>query len=165
MEPSKISQTRCKRQHNTFTPSLHLVPFCQLLHPKKTFCMHLAYSHPLNEHGTQHCSLHSFPHERQSISAMFSSNKISQHNLKLPAYDTDSVLLRVSACRTEPYLTITITCPVATTLQPMTFCSLSENEITDDYMHELAGALEVNQSLQKLEWVKPFMLLRCTLRL
>ena len=30
MEPSKTSQTRCERHHNTFTPSLHLVPFCQL---------------------------------------------------------------------------------------------------------------------------------------
>ena len=29
--------------------------------------MHSAYLHPLNEHGTQHCSLHSFPHKRQSI--------------------------------------------------------------------------------------------------
>ena len=26
----KTSQTSCKRHHNTFTPSLHLVPFCQL---------------------------------------------------------------------------------------------------------------------------------------
>ena len=30
MEPSKTNQTRCERHHNTFTPSLHLVPFCQL---------------------------------------------------------------------------------------------------------------------------------------
>ena len=30
MEPSKTSQTRWERHHNTFTPSLHLVPFCQL---------------------------------------------------------------------------------------------------------------------------------------
>ena len=30
METSKTSQTRCERHHNTFTPSLHLVPFCQL---------------------------------------------------------------------------------------------------------------------------------------
>ena len=29
MEPSKTSQTRWERHHNTFTPSLHLVPFCQ----------------------------------------------------------------------------------------------------------------------------------------
>ena len=26
MEPSKTSQARCERHHNTFTPSLHLVP-------------------------------------------------------------------------------------------------------------------------------------------
>ena len=60
------------------TPSLHLVPFCQL---KKTFYMHLAYSHPLNERSTEHSSLHSLPHKRQSISAMFSSNKISKRTL------------------------------------------------------------------------------------
>ena len=38
----------------------------------------------------------------------------------------------------------------------LTFCSLSENEITSDGVHELAGALQVNQSLQRLKWVKPF---------
>ena len=45
-------------------------------------------THSLNEHGTQHCSLHSLEHERQSISdsATFSSNKISPHYLKLPTY-------------------------------------------------------------------------------
>ena len=30
MEPSKTNQTRWERHYNTFTPSLHLVPFCQL---------------------------------------------------------------------------------------------------------------------------------------
>ena len=30
MEPSKTSQTRREQHHNTFTSSLHLVPFCQL---------------------------------------------------------------------------------------------------------------------------------------
>ena len=30
MERSKTSRTRWERHHNTFTPSLHLVPFCQL---------------------------------------------------------------------------------------------------------------------------------------
>ena len=30
MEPSKINQTRWEWHHNNFTPSLHLVPFCQL---------------------------------------------------------------------------------------------------------------------------------------
>ena len=36
MEPSKTSQTKWERHHNTFTPSLHLVPFCQLaMTPKK----------------------------------------------------------------------------------------------------------------------------------
>ena len=65
--------------------------------------MHLAYSHPLNEHCTQHCSLHSFLHKRQSISAMFSSNKISQHNLITPTYHTDpcSSCTPVSAFKTD----------------------------------------------------------------
>ena len=60
-------------------------------------------THSLNEHGTQHCSLHSLPHKRRSIShsATFSRNKISQHNLKLPAYHADSALLTVSAYKTD----------------------------------------------------------------
>ena len=47
----------------------------------------LAYSHPLKEcittyqQGTQHCSLHSLPHTRQPICAMFSSNKSSHLNM------------------------------------------------------------------------------------
>ena len=34
MEPSK-KKTRWEQHHNTFTPSLHLVPFCLVL-----FCVH-----------------------------------------------------------------------------------------------------------------------------
>ena len=37
----------------------------------------------------------------------------------------------------------------------LTFCSLSENKITSDGVHELAKAMQVNQSLQKLKWAKP----------
>ena len=33
----------------------------------------------------------------------------------------------------------------------LTFLSLSENEITSGGVHELAGALQVNQSLQRLK--------------
>ena len=92
--------------NDTTTHSHHPYILCHFANyaPKKTFYMHLAYSCPLNKHSTQHRSLHSFPHKRQSISAMFSSNKISQHNLKLPTYDTDPVLLTVSAHKTELYL-------------------------------------------------------------
>ena len=61
-----------------FPPSLHLVPTMHTTKPSKNT---LPYPHPLNEHSTQHCSLHSLPHKRQSISAMSSSNKISQHKL------------------------------------------------------------------------------------
>ena len=39
----------------------------------------------------------------------------------------------------------------------LTFCSLSKNEIEDKGVCALAGALQVNQSLQQLEWVQPFM--------
>ena len=31
MEPSKTRQTRWEQHHNTFIPSLHLVPFCLVL--------------------------------------------------------------------------------------------------------------------------------------
>ena len=60
-------------------------------------------THSLNEHGTQHCLLHSLERERQSIpdSATFSSNKISQHNFKLPTYHADPTLLTVSAYKTD----------------------------------------------------------------
>ena len=91
MEPSKTSQTRWEWHHNTFIPSLHLVPFCKQCPTKKLS------THSLNEHGTQHCSLHSLPHKRQPISATFSSNKISQHNVKLSTYHTDPALLMVDA--------------------------------------------------------------------
>ena len=94
MKPSNINQIHI----HTIPTSCPILP---TMHPKKTFYMHLAYSHPLNEHNTQHCSLHSFPHKRQSISAMFSSTKISQRNLKLPTYHTDPVLLTVSAYKTD----------------------------------------------------------------
>ena len=51
----------------------HTIPIsCVILptihSPKLTTCT-LPYSflHPLNEHGTQHCSLHNLPHKRKSI--------------------------------------------------------------------------------------------------
>ena len=43
------------------------------------------FTHSLNEHSSQHCSLHSLPHKRQSTSATFISNKILQQ-LKLSTY-------------------------------------------------------------------------------
>ena len=92
----KTSQTSWD---DTFTLSLPLVPFCQQYTPKILY-MHLAYSNS-NEHSNHHCSLHSFSHNRQSISATFSSNKISQHNLKLPTYHTDPALLTACAYKTD----------------------------------------------------------------
>ena len=43
----------------------------------------------------------------------------------------------------------------------MTFCSLSGNQISDEGAREFAAALQVNQSLQTLEWVQPFMSYFC----
>ena len=83
MKTSACRDGTLKNQPNKMgtTPQhIYTIPtFCAILptmHSKKTL-------HSLNEHGTQHCSLHSLPHRRQSIpdSATFSSNKISQHNL------------------------------------------------------------------------------------
>ena len=108
MEPSKTSQTRWERHHNTFTPSLHLVPFCQLCTTKNS-------THSLNAHGTQHCSLNSLPHKRLSIpdSATFSSSKIYNINYKLPTYHADPALHAHSFCiQGRLYLP----CSTATTL-------------------------------------------------
>ena len=45
---------------------LHPYVLCHFANsaPHKTLYMHITYSHPLNEHGTQYCSLHSLPHRR-----------------------------------------------------------------------------------------------------
>ena len=40
----------------------------------------------------------------------------------------------------------------------LTFCSISENRISDEGTCALSGALQVNQSLQELKWVQPFIL-------
>ena len=69
-QPNKMGTTP---QHiHTIPTSCAILP---TMHNKKLF------THSLNEHGTQHCSLHSLPHKRQSISATFISNKILEHNL------------------------------------------------------------------------------------
>ena len=39
----------------------------------------------------------------------------------------------------------------------LTFCSLGYNKISEEGARELAAALQVNQSLQELKWVQPFM--------
>ena len=79
--PNKMGTTL---QHN------HTIPTSCAILP----IMHNTKFSTLNEHGTQHYSLHSLPHKRQSISATFSSNKISQHKIKTP---TGPALLTVSA--------------------------------------------------------------------
>ena len=71
-------------------------------------------THSLNEHGTQHCSLHSLEHKRQSIpdSGAFSSNKISQNNLKLLTYHADPALAHTFCIQDRLYLP----CSTATTM-------------------------------------------------
>ena len=68
MDPSKLTSQTRREQHNNFTPSLHLVPFCQLCIPQNSLHA-LSLSYPLNEHSTQHCSLNSLLHKRQSMSS------------------------------------------------------------------------------------------------
>ena len=93
----KTNQTRWE-WHNTFTPSLHLVPFSHNYAHHKTLYMHLAYSCTLNEQGTQHCSLHSLP----SIHICHVHQQwISQHNLTLTYHDTDPVLLMYSVMTSQ----------------------------------------------------------------
>ena len=69
-QPNKMGTTP---QHiHTIPTSCAILP---TMHNKKLF------THLLNEHGTQHCSLHSLPHKRQSTSATFIRKKNSQYNL------------------------------------------------------------------------------------
>ena len=81
LEPSKSNQSRWEWHHNIYTPSLHLVPFCLLCTPQNSLHV-LSLFICIDEQDTQLCSLHSLTHKRRPISAMFSSNKISQHKLQ-----------------------------------------------------------------------------------
>ena len=83
------------------------------MHNKETL-----YTHSLNEHGTQHCSLHSLPHKRRSTSATFISNKILQHNLN-SQHTIPSITAHSFCIQDRLYLP----CSVATTLQPPTTCT------------------------------------------
>ena len=77
-------QKPTKLDGNDTTTSTHhpyiLCDFANYAH-RKTLYMHLAYSYALNEQSNQLYSLHGLRHKRRPISAMFSSSKISQHNL------------------------------------------------------------------------------------
>ena len=97
-QPNKMGTTP---QHiHTIPTSCAILP---TLHNKKLF------THSLNEYGTQHCSLHSLPHKRQSTSTTFISNKISQHN--------QHTITGHSFCA---QVRLYLPCSVATTLQPPT---------------------------------------------
>ena len=50
MEASKPNQTRWEWHHNAFTPSLHLVPFCQLCTPQNSLhALSLFHMHWMNK--------------------------------------------------------------------------------------------------------------------
>ena len=79
MEPSKINQgidTTILSHYPYILSSCAILP---TMHTTKlsTCTLPYSYSHALNKRGTQNCSLHSLPCKRRSISAMFSSSKIS----------------------------------------------------------------------------------------
>ena len=57
----------------------------------------------LDEQGTQLCSLHSLTHKRQTISAMFNSNKTSQHNLNSNIPHKHSIAHALHACTVSAY--------------------------------------------------------------
>ena len=88
-------QKPAKQDWNNTTTHSHHSYILPTMHNKKLS------THSQNEHGTQHWSLHSFAHKRNSISATFSSNKISQCNLKLPTHHTDPALLTVCAYKSN----------------------------------------------------------------
>ena len=82
---------------STIPASCAILPTMHTTKPSKST---LPYPYPLNEHGTRHCSLHSLPHKRQSISAKSSSNKISQPNLHYSNMLYDLALLMHSTVST-----------------------------------------------------------------
>ena len=90
-----------QRQYQQNSYPIYIIPTSCAILP--TMHNRKLSTYSLNEHSTQHCSLHSLPLKRQSISdsATFSSNKISQHNLKLPTYHKYPALLTVSAYKTD----------------------------------------------------------------
>ena len=119
MEASKTNRTRWEWHHNTFTPSLHLVPFCQLCTPQNSLhalslpIMHwmkkvLSYAH----HGPTH--------KRRPISAMFSSNKILQHNLNSNITHRPSIAHTLHSFCIQSRQTISAMLSTATTLQQPT---------------------------------------------
>ena len=95
MEPSKTNQTR---RHNTFTPSLHLVPFCQLRIPQNSLTLTLAYSHPLNLHINKALSTaHSTVFHIQNNQYLPCSAATKVHSMTdTPTCHADSVLLMYS---------------------------------------------------------------------
>ena len=113
MEPSKPAK---QDGNNTTTLSHHpyiLCHFANYAHHKTT-CT-LAYSHPLNNQ-TRHSPLLTPQPSAYKISAMFSSNKISQHNLhsNMPYRLSTACGLHSFCIQDRLYLP----CSVAIALQP-----------------------------------------------
>ena len=101
----------------------HTIPISCAILPTmhtKTLCMHLAYSICIDEQGTQLCLLHSLTHKRQATSAMFSSNKISQHNLNSNIPHRPSIAHALHSFWIQSRQTISAMLSIATTLQQVT---------------------------------------------
>ena len=125
MKTSACRDGTLKNQLNQMqmTPQYHhTIPIsCVILPTTDTTKLSHALSlpTPTNKHGMHHCSFHSLPHKRQSISAMFSSSKF--HNITYTRrHHTGPALfmhrLHSFCIQDKPYLP----CSVATTLQPPT---------------------------------------------
>ena len=94
----------------------------QLCTPQNSLHALSLYSYALNEQGTQLCSLHSLTHthKRWPISAMFSSNKISQHNLNSNIPYRPSTAHALHSFWIESRQTISAMLSIATPLQQPT---------------------------------------------
>jgi len=108
--------------NDTTTLSHHPFILCNIANcaHHKTLYMHLAYSHAFNVQSTHICSLHSLPHKRQPISTMFSSNKISQHNLKSNIPYRSSTAYALHSFCIHARQTLFAMLSIASTLQPPT---------------------------------------------
>ena len=60
--------------------SLHLVPFCQPMHTTKPLKYTLPYPHPLNEHSSQHCSLHSLQNAPSCFTQSLIARPLCNHS-------------------------------------------------------------------------------------
>ena len=77
MEASKTNQTRWEWHHNTSTPSLHLLPFCQLCTPQNS--LH-ALSPPICIEWTSYSALLTPQHGRYGLSWLYAETVQCMNN-------------------------------------------------------------------------------------